>query len=844
MGYIPLSQARQTLGLGSSKTTQSPSTPFGGYTSLDQARTQLFNANNSKPPAQQGQQPQQKPVKTIQAPQGGFKIGDFISNAENVAQNVGKTVKDLAVKYLPQTSKQIQQLGMDPLSLKENPKNVLSTYVNGIKDSVSAAGSSIRSIFTNDTKTPPTSSQRAGAALQAIPRTVGAVISPITSIFSAAEHVQGQAGQVFNIGTVAKVVNIAFNALGEGATDISNKLVDTLAQKSLIPSQVAKDLKPGIGEIFALATQIAAGGKGIDSAKRGELIAKYGAQDAITIERQAQKLAAAKQHDLQVGNTHTPQEVVNHVVNNDLTKTPEGQTLLKTAVDAQKQGVNVKIEQEHNDVNYAAIKDSKGVSLQDYVNKKSDKFRTADEQGPSMLQKDAYKQAIENQSKIVDVIKRYEDQFGDNAPKETVGKMDINLFTDAKKQYQLLYGAKNTVPRDISTIVTELKDGLRAARTSADQGINTVPKFRLKDDFAKKGITIDDKQEAAIGDLNKKIFGDDNVQITGQILASGKALGEYKDGIIKILDGQADTKDTYFHEVVHKYLDVFTDKKEYMHILLEGDKQYKLNDFSKVEEKIAEDFINYAKDKMGVTGQLKLYFDRIALKIKKYLGNSSKIDELYNEILTKKTETAKPSVNAELNKEAQTPVGEGSIKESKAYSRVVDRLSEESQLSVNYNRVDLKADAEKAVKLITEDPNRATRVALGLEKPPEGQTETAISIALADKAFRDGNMELASQLEASRSLRQTRRGQEIVSERGRFTDNSPYYYMRELMDRRLKTLGTSVKGAIKEVAGKANSVKESAVKKIDEKAQQLKAKLKKDQRKIKAAQDIIDSLRC
>lgn len=194
----------------------------------------------------------------------------------------------------------------------------------------------------------------------------------------------------------------------------------------------------------------------------------------------------------------------------------------------------------------------------------------------------------------------------------------------------------------------------------------------------------------------------------------------------------------------------------------------------------------------------------------------------------------------------QAPVGEGKVRESEAYRKVRDRLEEATQQDVNYNRLNLAQDAENAMKFISKDPQAALRVAFGLEAPPVGQTETAISIALADKAGRDGNYKLQSQLESSRSLRQTRRGQEIVSERGRFKDDSPYQYMRELLDRRLKDIGHSVKSDIVDQFNKkVSSAKQKAVDIIDKKTDELVQRIKKrDKKKIELAQDIISKLTC
>ena len=202
------------------------------------------------------------------------------------------------------------------------------------------------------------------------------------------------------------------------------------------------------------------------------------------------------------------------------------------------------------------------------------------------------------------------------------------------------------------------------------------------------------------------------------------------------------------------------------------------------------------------------------------------------------------TIPAEVNQAGQTPVGQGKLRESTAYAKIKSRIAEEAQLDVKYNKVNLNADIEKAVQFLDENPKAAVRVALGLEKAPEGQLERNITIATAEKALADGDIALWNQIESSGSLRQTRRGQEIVADRGRFNDNSPHTFMKELISRRLDKLGYSFQQAIKDAGKKVGSLKESAIAKIDERTAKLREKLKKDQGKIKLAQDIIDLLRC
>lgn len=207
------------------------------------------------------------------------------------------------------------------------------------------------------------------------------------------------------------------------------------------------------------------------------------------------------------------------------------------------------------------------------------------------------------------------------------------------------------------------------------------------------------------------------------------------------------------------------------------------------------------------------------------------------------------AANAEMaaiptNTEAQTPVGTGELKKSKAYTRVFDMLKEEFRQDVNYSVLNLEKDAANAVEFIAKDPKAALRVGLGFEQPPVGQTETAVSIALAEKAATDGDFALQSRLESARSLRQTRRGQEIVSERGRFESDSPHKYMRELLNKRLSNLGANLKDSLSEAMNRVTSTKQAAMEKIDAEATKIKNAIRRDRKKIQLAQDIINSLIC
>jgi len=140
-------------------------------------------------------------------------------------------------------------------------------------------------------------------------------------------------------------------------------------------------------------------------------------------------------------------------------------------------------------------------------------------------------------------------------------------------------------------------------------------------------------QKMEILALNKKFFWDDSVQIVEKIQSNIEALWSYKDGIIKVVDWKGNAIDTFHHEAVHKYLDVFATKDEAAAILEYWKNKYKNNDFVSVEEVIAEAFVKFAKDRTGVIWKIRIIFENIINRIQEYIWNADKINQMYRDIL-------------------------------------------------------------------------------------------------------------------------------------------------------------------------------------------------------------------
>jgi len=236
---------------------------------------------------------------------------------------------------------------------------------------------------------------------------------------------------------------------------------------------------------------------------------------------------------------------------------------------------------------------------------------------------------------------------------QSIDEFDINKFEGNQKTVLAFY--ERQVNRYLPKIrkgnlelITD-DNGYQWYETKLTPEDNNPPTaYRMRENLARMGVVISNKQEAQIISLNQDIFGDTSVEITGQIIGNKKALGSYKSGIIQILNGQANAKDTFYHEVAHKYLDVFSTQDEYISILKEAEKKYNLDNLTDADEQVAEDFIKFAKNHEGFLGKLKLFFERIILRIKKYFGAENKINKLYNDILSGQAKEQVPGMSINI----------------------------------------------------------------------------------------------------------------------------------------------------------------------------------------------------
>lgn len=247
----------------------------------------------------------------------------------------------------PGTTQLLKNLGTDPLSLKKSPKQALTDvlkplwmqpisqqasndYIKGIKDALVSDGDAIKQFF--EAKD---ASGRIGAAESVGARTVGAALSPITSLFNAANNIPV-------LGTVSKLISLPFATLGDAGNDLAYSVANALP----ISKQAKENIVSGTGEIIGLALMLGVGGKiaDIPGQVKETLVKRYGITDAETIMTKAEEVAQNNEKPTLSG-TKSPQEVIDFVQENQIGNTEVGKSLLKASSDALQTNKYLQIEE-------------------------------------------------------------------------------------------------------------------------------------------------------------------------------------------------------------------------------------------------------------------------------------------------------------------------------------------------------------------------------------------------------------------------------------------------------------------------------------------------------------------
>lgn len=204
---------------------------------------------------------------------------------------------------------------------------------------------------------------------------------------------------------------------------------------------------------------------------------------------------------------------------------------------------------------------------------------------------------------------------------------------------------------------------------------------------------------------------------------------------------------------------------------------------------------------------------------------------------------------------AQEPIAQGQnkLRNSRVYEKLLETVDADLQNQPQYERMNIRENLDRAINFVENNYSKAKKVALGLENPPANITEIAIRRAMAAKALMDGDTALYEQLIRSRSLRLTRLGQEIVSERGAVDQDNPEFYIQELSNRRMdmavkklpEAEGSTDRNVIRKILNNdKTTTKERVNSYVDKEVKNVKKILDVENIKIAKAQEIIDLLTC
>lgn len=152
-------------------------------------------------------------------------------------------------------------------------------------------------------------------------------------------------------------------------------------------------------------------------------------------------------------------------------------------------------------------------------------------------------------------------------------------------------------------------------------------------------------------------------------------------------------------------------------------------------------------------------------------------------------------------------ITEGDTGKSRVYSREVERnidaLQEIADIDLDYNKIRLEEQAQRAADFVKNNLEDARKIIDGRKPAPENILDTAIRIAYEQEMLRIGdNAEYLRALKLHSSL-QTLRGQEIVAERISTKDiASPTYWINKLVAHRTYKAASKIfKGYAEAVGG-------------------------------------------
>lgn len=218
------------------------------------------------------------------------------------------------------------------------------------------------------------------------------------------------------------------------------------------------------------------------------------------------------------------------------------------------------------------------------------------------------------------------------------------------------------VPLDgTPTVSLETKplDSLMSIQASIEDIRSALGVSEIPSDVSRSSQFV--TNEEAVKNINKYLRSGEDLNVTFQESIStpdgSKAFGAYADGIIRLINGPHET--TVDHEVVHWYLDTQYSENEQQAVYEAARQQSgetNLDDAA-TEEWVADRFVRYVRERSGVTGVIRDFFERaLSFARRVFKGTSpDAVTQLFEDIRTKKRGTGSRSLDALREQYYQKP---------------------------------------------------------------------------------------------------------------------------------------------------------------------------------------------
>lgn len=794
-----------------------------------------------------------------------------------------------AVSAFPATMQVLAELQMDPLSLKANPSKFMEAYLSGMAESATAAADELAELVFSDPKKPGSW----GRLLSFFAKTGGAALSPVTSLFTAAEEIPVA-------GTVAKLIAVPFAVAGDLGHDAADIVGQTLLRK--LPEEDRHLLVEGIGEVFALAGQIYLGGKAAevsgalksrveyknlldrsslqsgskivrkygldDPVKLVELEKKYGAKDTKTIVEKAKEIAAqAMEYEKQSGQVQKGYIPVKDAVRPSV-RQPHAtiEEMLIAAPEAKvhidKIATDVAKEVGGRPIIPASLKLTERITEKAKVEYGGDHARVTDVARNTVLTKNqqAYQTAVEKLTGHPDTVRvtthtPKAHPMGYSGTRVVVKAPNGHLAEIQVNTPEMIY-AKETAAVAKNMLGEKLYEKVKARLGDKIEGGKG---HQIYEEYRKLDPEKDLAKRMALEAESKQYY--DSVRTAYKENAPKKALPA--DTAVPKPSGMPDHSAESFIKAKGLEADSIMIKDNARSIVenTSGRDAYLTEVPLSAFGKPKFETLNQKKYKPGrkITDPIEATLENGKLKITEganrftqALANGDKTIPVAIEVIVDgkalKGPELKAAIDAALGEKKvapakRTPEDQAKRLESRVYARMKAEHPDLLKDDATFKAKNIKQEIKKAVELVARDRQKAYRIAVGAEKSPN-VLSNAVNIAMREKALADGNVTLYNQLVKLGSFEQTRRGQELVSEKAAIGDNSTSRYVKQLLSDRLDRLGKKYLDDVR-LKLRGNTRGQKAMDLIDR-------EVKRAQRKIAAtkeidladAQRLIDSLIC